>query len=395
MTATDNGAPGEARTFDLEANAGKIRHVKNGYIVPPMATERPSRWAPSGVLDENGVMVDESISWSSTIERVNGVPEKPVEAKRLAGKYIFGGILYGHFGHFIVESLGRMWALDAVDAEVDGYIFTPKSITFAEKSVLKQQGLAELLGMRLPFVVAREPLQVDELYVPSQGFGASDLIEGTQAFRDFINAHAGAKIEPFGGEKLYISRSQLPRDRGSILGEYRLEEYLREEGYEIFHPQRAPAEEQIARYKAAKLIIGVDCSPIHMVGYVGNSDQNTAIILRRSLPIGGILTQQLRAFKGMKVADFDCLIDDWIPMPGHRPSRSSWGEVDFGKLHASLLESGHISGTTPWPSLTEEERAAELARVEKMHEASFASMKGLAARRAPAKPPATATPPAS
>ena len=375
-----------ALRLDLNDTANALRYVRNAYIVPPVTTDRPSRFTASGVLDADGNLVEQSISWSTSTERVNQTPKMPIEAKRLPGKYIFGGILYGHFGHFIVESLGRIWALDAEGVEADGILFTPKSLTFAESSVLKQQQLASLLGARLPFVVAREPLQVDELYVPAQGFGMNNLIEGSDAFRSFINTHAGASIEPMGEEKLYISRSLLPRDRGSVLGEYKLEEYLREEGYDIFHPQRAKAEEQIARYKAARDIISVDCSPVHMLAYVGNANQNAAVILRRSMTIGFFLSRQLQIFKGMKAIEIDCLLDDWFPTPGHRPSRSSFGELDFGALHARLLASGHIKGRAPWPSLTEDERAAELARVEQVHGTPFRSYKEYLASQSLAKP---------
>ena len=120
------------------------------------------------------------------------------------------------------------------------------------------------------------------------------------------------------------------------------------------------------------------------MGYVGNSSQNTAVILRRSMAIGSYLSRQLRAFKGMQASEVECLLDDWIPMPGHRPSRSSWGEMDFGKLHAALLASGHITGKAPWPSLTESERAAEIERIEKKNDTTFASLKEVTARRAAA-----------
>lgn len=370
----------------LDLEAGSVVFLRDAYVVPAMPSATPSRFSLSGVLDVDGNMVEQSISWTSSTQRVNQSPAKPESAKRLEGRYVFGGILYGHFGHFIVESLARIWALDAEGVQADGLLFTPKAIGFPEKAVKKLQALADHLGIRLPIVVAEEPLQVDELYVPAQGVGMNDLIEGSAAFRAYMNAHAGVLIEPKGGEKLYISRSELPRDRGSVLGEYRIEEYLRAEGYEIFHPQKATPAEQIARYKAARLIVAEDCSPVHLLGYVGNANQNVAVILRRSMAVGAYLSRQLRAFKGMQATEIQCLLDDWMPMPGSRPSRSSWGEVDFGKLHAALLASGHISGTTPWPSLSEEERAAELERVEKMHGTTFASFKDLTARRA-AKPP--------
>ncbi|MGA7933642.1 MAG: hypothetical protein WCA35_08850 [Kovacikia sp.] len=39
-------------------------------------------------------------------------------------KYVFfGGILFNHFGHFLVESLGRLWAYEAF-RQLDPYIFS-------------------------------------------------------------------------------------------------------------------------------------------------------------------------------------------------------------------------------------------------------------------------------
>ncbi|ADO42234.1 conserved hypothetical protein [Ketogulonicigenium vulgare Y25] len=361
--------------LDLNDTANALRVLSDAYVIPPDPTKKSGRYTNSGVLDADGNFVIQSISWSNSTEQVNSAPATPApeEVEQLKGRYIFGGVLYGHFGHFIVESLARLWAQDAEGVDAEAYIFTAKVSTFPQKSVEKLQKLAALLGLRLPIIVARVPTQVETLYVPAQGFGMNDLIEGSAAFRTFMNTHAGAGIEPTGDEKIYISRSKLPSDRGSLLGEYKLEEYLAAEGYDIFHPQRFPAEEQIARYKAARQIIAVDCSPLHMLGYVGHKDQSAAIILRRSMVIGDYLARQLQSFKGMDAYSIDCLLDDWILQPGSRPSRSSWGEIDFGALHAKLLASGHIQNPTPWPSLTQEERSAELERIEKMHEAKFRS----------------------
>jgi hypothetical protein len=367
--------------LDLAETGDTIRVVRAGFVVPPEGGATPGRASLSGVLDPDGAMVAQSISWTTSTSRVNQAPQRPASATHLPGRYIFGGILYGHFGHFIVESLARLWAQDAVKGTVDGMIFTPKLLPFHEKAVQQQQHLAELLGLRMPLILAREPLQVDELHVPAQGFGMNDLIEGSAAFRAFINTHAGAAIAPDGPEKLYISRSALPRDRGSILGEYKLEAYLRDEGYDIFHPQRFRAAEQIARYKAARLVVGVDCSPFHLLGYVGDAGQNVAVILRRSMEVARTLRRQLSAFKGMTVCDIDCLLDDWMPLPGSRPSRTSWGEIDFPVLHARLLASGHIRNRTPWPPLTLEERTAELQRLQTLHEAEFRSYRDLVALR--------------
>lgn len=357
--------------LDLSDESDAFVSLRHAVVVPP-CPDSNSRESRSGVLDAQGQMVAQSISWTSSSRAVNSAPSVPTEGVRdLPGRYAFGGIFYGHFGHFIVESLARLWVQDAVDGRVDGMIFTPKTTGFPDKAVQKLAHLARPLGLHVPVIVANHPLRVEELIVPKQGFGMGDLSRGSRAFRDFMNAHAGASIIPTGSDRLYISRSKLPPMRGSILGEERIEDYLVAEGYDIFHPQMASIEEQIARYKAAQVIVGVDCSPIHLLGYVGSGHQRVAILSRRSMEISEYLVEQLRSFKGMQPKAIDALVNDWMPQPGNRPSRTSFGEADFGLLHARLLASGFIDNPTPWVSLTKEERATELAKLEATHETHF------------------------
>lgn len=359
-------------TLRLDDPKGKIAHIQHGLVVPPL-TEARLREQPSGVLDRNGNFVEQSASWNNSTSRLNGTPvlADNAEIVPLDGTYIFGGIFYGHFGHFIVETLARIWALDSVDVPVDGMIFTPKVPNITQHHVERHGDLLTAFGVNVPILIAHDITRVSDLYVPRQGFGMYDLIDGSPEFRNFINRHAGRSIPAEGSERLYVSRSRLPPHRGSILGEYKIEEYLAAEGYEIFHPQKASQNEQIARYRAARFIIGTDCSPLHLLGYVGDAGQRAGVVTRRSMEIGSYLVRQLQVFKAMHAAEINCLVNDWMPQPGSRPSRSSWGEVDFPRLHAGLLAAGLISNPAPWPALTRAERDAELARLESSHKTTF------------------------
>lgn len=358
--------------LDLSNPAGNLVHIAGGLVVPP---QKPTgaRQLPSGVLTADGSFVEQSISWSNAAQPVNSPPvlTPDTEILDLPGRYIFGGIYYGHFGHFIVESLARIWALDAVGEAVDGMIFTPKTPRITQHHVRHYRDLLTAFGVDLPIEIAHEVTRVENLHVPRQGFGMYDLIEGSSEFRDFINRHAGRNVPAEGPERLYVSRLLLPPHRGSILGEYKIEEYLAEEGYQMFHPQKASQNEQIARYRAARYVIGTDCSPLHLLGYVGDAGQKAAVLTRRSMEIGGFLVRQLQVFKNMQATEVNCLVNDWMPQPGSRPSRSSWGEVDFPRMHAQLLAAGMISNPTPWPALTRAERDAELTRLEETHETTF------------------------
>lgn len=358
--------------LDLKNTTDAIITLDQAFVVPPL-TEARLRDQPSGVLDAQGNFVENSVSWTNSKAPVNSAPQIPpgTPVKTLKGHYIFGGIFYGHFGHFIVETLARTWAIGSVTEPVDGIIFTPKVPNITDRHSTIYQDMFSAFGVSIPIVIAKEVTQVERLSVPRQGFGMYDLIEGSEAFRDYVNERVAVNVPPKGAEKIYVSRSGLPAGRGSLLGEYKIEEYLAAEGYEIFHPQRHSQNDQMAAYKAARQIVSTDCSPLHLLGYVGDAGQNTAILTRRSMDIGSYLVTQLRSFKSMKVSEVNALTNDWLPQPGSRPSRSSWGEVDFPTIHAALLQAGLIQNPTPWPNLTAEEHAQELARLTQSHKAAF------------------------
>ncbi|MCF3973800.1 glycosyltransferase 61 family protein [Paracoccus salsus] len=362
--------------LNIDDESDDLVLLENALVVPPDEKTK-SKWQPSGVLDQAGQFVENSISWSSTSEPVNSEPKLPEESRvtALDGTFMFAGISYGHFGHFITESLSRIWALDELRDRLDGLIFTPK---FQMANNLRPfevyDELVKGLGIDLPITCPAGPVRVARLYVPKQGFGLGDLTGGSRKFRQYVNRHAGSNITAKGASKIYISRSELPTDRGGILGEAKLEAYLRDEGYEIYHPQKEKKIDQLAQYKAARQIIAVDCSPLHLVGYVGHADQNVGIVTRRSMAFGDQFVRQLTEFKGMSCHIIDALENDWLPGNTNRPSRSSFGEVSLSKMYGQLKSAGLIHGTVPWTDLTPAERNADIHRQEERHDIRFKPM---------------------
>lgn len=357
--------------LDLDDTKGDLVLVENAVVVPP---DGMGRTQASGVLDAAGRFVSNSISWSSPTVPLNTAPQVPDLSATVdvPGTHLFAGIAYGHFGHFITESMARIWAIDEVRGEIDSLIFTPKQQTANNVRVLEDyKNLMLSIGIDVPGQCFGHSVRVEKLYVPRQGFGVGELTRGSEKFRSYINRHAGKDVAPAGARKIYISRSKLPPQRGGLLGEAKLERYLSDEGYEMFHPQKETQEKQLAQYKAAERIISVDCSPLHLVGYVGNSSQVVGIVERRDMNFSKDFVQQLTLFKGMQCHVINALVNDWLPVNSSRPSRRSFGEVKFSAMYAQLRKAGLISSEVPWTDLTEDERAEDLRRLEVSHQMAF------------------------
>ncbi len=353
-------------TPDLnERIADKIDHLERAIVVPPAKGLGNQSVQKSGVLTADGEHVVNSITWRGTSQvSVRPSMPSPDSIQDLAGTHLFLGPLFGHFGHFLVESICRIWAVDQLRGRIDGVVYVPKFQNRPEHVASVYRPFLEELGVDLPMRNLDEPTRVESLYVPQQGFGMFQMIEGAPEFREFVRRHAGKRIEAKGPEKLYISRSGLPPVRGSILCERLLEAALEADGYVVFHPQKHSFIEQIAAYKAARQIVSVDCSPLHLLALVGDSGQNVGIIARRGGGLDQYFARQIRAFQEAKAHTFGSLCGNWIEKSSHRPDRTSWGQVDFDVLGHGLKAAGLLSPNASWPEIGSDDIAQEIARLE-------------------------------
>lgn len=340
-----------------------IIELKNALIIPPEEDERGRYNGRSGVYTEDGEFVSASLSTSSG----RLLHQKPLEKnpKRkeetyLEGRHAFGGVFFGHFGHFITESTGRLWILGEPDINLDSIVYAPKEDKFRPQTIERQTGLLAAIGITARLQVVDGPTRVERLYVPRQEFGLDpELIRGTPRYVDFMRRSA-SNVKPEGGELLYISREGLAFDRGTILGEKFLVSWLEKEGYTIYKPQKHSLQEQAAQYRAAKKIISVDASPLHFLSYVAHPDQKISIIKRRSMDAISNIVSHLESFGSPSIQVIDHIKANYVSKTLTKIGRTSWSEVSFRDIGRDLRASGMISDASDWRDLTEAEFAEQI-----------------------------------
>ncbi|GHF35227.1 glycosyltransferase 61 family protein [Seohaeicola zhoushanensis] len=352
MARADSPGP-EGQPLPEGGWSEEIVTLREAVVVPPDA---PGFVQPAGVLAADGSYCAHGVLWRK-YRPLNSAPAMPGEVTdRLPGRWLWGGVLWSHFGHFLVESTARLWALDRDTGHFDGILFMPRRAKVGETVRKYHQEFIGLMARDLPIRIAAEPLRVEELVVPGQGFGLGRITAGTQSYRDAIHRRFATSIAPEGPERLYISRSALGLRKGGLLGEERLEELLAAEGYVTFHPQQHSISVQIARYKAAKRIIAADGSAVHLFAIVGRADQPLAIVMRRQSTANNLLVSNVTHFCGAPPLEINALRTEWISARGKQASnRLSFGELDHPAIGRALAEAGFI-GATDWPETTEEER---------------------------------------
>lgn len=331
----------------------EIVSLKGATVVPPVTSDMVQ---PAGILRRDGKYALRGALWRGG-KPITTQPEPPTGAvPELKGRWLWGGVLWVHFGHFLAESTSRLWALEQ-SAPLDGILFIPKRPKLGDQVHDFQRTFISLLNSDLPIRVLPEPHRVEQLVVPGQGFGLGAISAGTEPFRAAFHQRFAADVEPDGPEKLYVSRSALGGKRGGMLGEEKFESYLTEHGYEVFHPQKHDMRVQIARYKAARQVIAGDGSALHMFAMVGRPEQHVAMVLRRTSNVVDNLIRHLTSFTGRAPLVIKALNCEWLPPDKTRASRMSFGELDLPSLQKVLQENGFIAESAAWAPVTDEERA--------------------------------------
>lgn len=331
----------------------ELLNLADACVVPPKISALVQ---PAGVFYADGSYCPEAALWRK-FRPISIEPERPKRVREtLQGRWLWGGVLWAHFGHFLVESSSRLWALPSVEEDIRGIIFIPKRPKVGKEVRGYHREYLSLFGTDLPIQVVDRPTCVEELVVPGQGFGLGKITVGTRKFRRAVHDRFATHIEPEGPEKIYISRSKLGLGKGGLLGEEQLEALLEGEGYEIFHPQEHSLTVQVARYKAAKKVIAADGSALHLFAMVGRPDQKVAMILRRSSGANNLLAKHVESFCKCNPVVIGGLRAEWVPEKGGKSSRLSFGELNHKIIGETLSRLGFISETAEWQVLSEEER---------------------------------------
>lgn len=328
--------------------------IPDAILRPSLPGERQGIRQVCGVFDADGLRVQRADTWARIGQlSLDCAAPLPGGLPRRRGKWLFGGIAYPHFGHGLIFSTARLWALDHM-RDLDGILFFDRS-TQGQTRPEAPRNLMRLLdvyGVDLPVWTVAHPEQVDTLIVPDQGISThKDLFNGTATYRAYIRG-ALDRIPPSepAAPKLYISRRKLGFHMPGLLFEDRIEEYLSDQGYVIFHPQDHPLRTQIALCKSARQIIGVDGSALHLAAFAADPRAQVAVLGRRPY-FPGAICGQIRAFSGAEATEIHAYDGVFAPETAQRNGRlwlRALCQTNFGTLHQSLVRDGFISDCPAW-----------------------------------------------
>ncbi len=196
-----------------------------------------------GVLDDRNIPVDFSKRDYPGDEFV--VPDNPAYRDETV---IYGGYLFEHWGHFLVESTCRLWYVLQNEHDKTSVVFAvsrkpPKVFT----------DFFELLGISNRIVFIDRPTRFAKVLVPEPSFVfcRQDAISPLflMPFDRIVE-----RVKAAGYDKVYLSKSKWTGLDFQCFGEKKLERAFLANGYHVVYPERMTLKEQVAVLKGASEI---------------------------------------------------------------------------------------------------------------------------------------------
>lgn len=213
-----------------------------------------------------GAVERDGDGWSAKLPQVRD---------RIKGRHLFAEMIYGHFGHAIVDMPARLWPLATTGlaiAALDGVIALPM-LGVTRKGVMPRHTSTMIEAMGVPedaLSFVDRPVRVDRLIIARRAAPYCGRMDS--AFNSVTHA-AGRRLaaeSDLGGdlpEQLYLSRSRLAEDPRGGASLACLDDTFRELGFEVVHPQELPLPDQIALVRRAKHIAGPIGSQTHLCAF--------------------------------------------------------------------------------------------------------------------------------
>lgn len=340
-----------------------------------------------GVYDSEGRIVRLSAHLKNPARNVPLPQPEPSAADILIeGQWLFGGRLARQFGHFLTESLGRLWWLQECEGrQPDGiaYLWYASVSSRADPDLMIapfMRRLWNLLGVTAAPRVVVAPTRFGSLIVPSQlkGLTSARQMAGHPRFRRFVAKlaeHDAVKRGP-APESVFVSRSRLGEAHGQMLLEPWLDELFAANGYTVIHPETLPLEEQLSIFNKASRLVFSEGSALHLYALVARPEQHVGIILRRHPPMRRF-REEIAGAGVRNVVEFDAVFALALPGPSTNGTQLPWNlkysdtALDFTRLAAQLHDAGFLAARSAVPAPTANAIHAAFAPRRASLEASF------------------------
>lgn len=255
-----------------------VETFSNVTILPLQRFEHDSLlFGRGGVVNNHGDYIDSS----AISDRVQGVYEHTIQ-EYIDEKVVYCGFLVNQWGHFLIESVSRLWYFLEKDTTIDHYVFFLKK---DEKRIISgnYREFFQLLGIwdKLKFI--NKPTQYREVVVPELSYNRMNYYseQYKAIFHKISKTALQKKISGKKPEKIYLSRSKIKNIGRKEFGLGILDTYFFINGYKILHPEQLTLTELITYIDGADEIATLSGSLHHNLLFA--QDNKKIIIVERNV----------------------------------------------------------------------------------------------------------------
>ncbi len=194
-------------------------------------------------------------------------------------RYVFGGHVCHHFGHFISEYVHRLWVISEAGLEDATVIFLDTMGDDYLAPFFEQ--LMQYFGVK-KWRVLTKAVVVEELVVAEAGQFLGERVKGWYLPLLAKQAETNQLFHADGPKKVALTRGHL--NKGSILGEAGFERFLERSGYIIYRPEDHDIADQLQTIANAEKLVVTEGSACHLFDVLPALNCEVAFIARRPNP---------------------------------------------------------------------------------------------------------------
>ena len=241
--------------------------LDDGVILPRIWDEDSPIWGKGGVCNSQGEFVGLSEYHGGWAE--HGGNYSWEEEEYLDEDVLYFGVFFNHWGHFLVDLVGRMWYCARFSNEIQHM-----KVAYLGEEEPKGNYLQffELLGVQQKQLIhITKPTRCRKVIVPQ--FSCRPCIWYTEEYEEIFDSII-EKVDaetPFAAnkpdnQKIYFSRLNLAKARASEFGEKWVAKWMEYNGYDIISPEKLSLKEQIYLWNTAEEIVCLNGSiPINII----------------------------------------------------------------------------------------------------------------------------------
>jgi len=228
--------------------------------------------------------------------------------EHIQGQAVYGGLLFNHFGHFLLESTNRLWW--PLCEQFSDYIVFQNTdpLNFIGQFATR---FFDLIGISKRIIIVKNAVRFDRVIIPEPSFVIKRhfykefrlpfLIAGESA-KKFTSSMPEPMLKD--GPGLYLSRSRYGFRRS--FGEEQIENRLSKGGFAIISMETLPLEHQILMVQKYNSIVGIMGSAFHTMPFSTEAKNATYICRDFDINLNYFMIDELMRNNSIYINCNDC-----------------------------------------------------------------------------------------